>query len=186
MMALGRVIISNEAEQGPVVREGYKTMKKLSMAMVVALALGAAGCKQADGPLLDAAVRVGDMSDIGKDLMAIQAKDPSGAADFIDDLSKLCPEKPGEAPSRELATRVVSAVQVGGKLTMPDAVKLGTTLWQTVAARDISASQAKALREDVKQLLTSAGVADAGAVLDQMTVVQQAVTRRQARWYEFF
>ena len=163
-------------------------MKKLGMAMVVVLALGAAGCKQADGPLLDAATsdRVGDMSDIGKDLMAIQAKDPGGAADFIEDLSKLCPERPGEEPSRELAARVASAVQAGGKLTMPDAVKLGTILWQTVAAREISTSQAKALREDVKQVLTSAGVADTGAVLDQMTVVQKAITRRQARWYEFF
>lgn len=163
-------------------------MKKLGMAMVVALALGAAGCKQADGPLLDVANpdRVGDMSDIGKDLMAIQAKDPSGAPDFIEDLSKLCPERPGEEPSRELAARVASAVQAGGKLTMPDAVKLGTVLWQTVAARELSLSQAKALRGDVNQLLTSAGVADTDAVLDQMTVVQQAVTRRQARWYEFF
>lgn len=163
-------------------------MKKLGMAMVVMLALGVAGCKQADGPLLDAAMpdRVNEMGDIGKDLMAIQAKDPSGAPDFIEDLSKLCPEKPGEEPSRELASRVAVAVQAGGKLTMPDAVQLGTTLWQTVAAREISTSQAKALREDVKQLLTSAGVADTGAVLDQMTVVQKAVTRRQARWYEFF
>ena len=164
-------------------------MKRLGISMVVALALGAAGCKQADGPLLDAGTpeRVGDMSDIGKDLMAIQAKDPSGAPDFTDDLSKLCPERQGEEPSRELAARVASAVQTGGKLTMPDAVKLGTVLWQTVAAREISRSQAKALREDVKQLLTSAGVVDTGAVLDQMTVVQKAITRRQARWwYEFF
>ncbi len=163
-------------------------MKKLGMAMVVALALGAAGCKQADGPLLDAATpdRVGDMGDIGKDLMAIQAKDPSGAPDFIEDLSKLCPEKAGEEPSRKLATQVASAVQAGGKLTMPDAVKLGTALWQTVAAREISLSQAKALRKDVNQILTSAGAADTDPVLDQMAVVQKAVTRRQARWYEFF
>lgn len=163
-------------------------MKKLGMVMAVTLALGAAGCKQADGPLLDAATpdRVGDMSDIGKDLMAIQAKDPSGAPDFIEDLSKLCPEKPGEEPSRKLATQVAAAVQAGGKLTMPDAVKLGTTLWQTVAAREISRSQAKALREEVKQILTSAGVTDTGAVTDQMAVVQKAVTQRQARWYEFF
>ncbi len=163
-------------------------MKKLGMVMVVTLALGVAGCKQADGPLLDAATpdRVGDMSDIGKDLMAIQAKDPGGAPDFIEDLSKLCPERPGEEPSRELATRVASAVQAGGKLTMPDAVKLGTALWQTVAGREISLGQAKALREEVEQLLTSAGVTDTDAVTDQMAVVQKAVNLRQTRWYEFF
>ena len=145
------------------------------MATVVMLALGVAGCKQADGPMLDAATpdRVGDMSDIGKDLMAIQVKDPSGAKDFIDDLTKLCPEKAGEAPTQELATRVAGAVQTGGKRAMPDAVKLGTTLWQTVAAREISSSQAKALREEVKALLTSAGVADTGAILEQMTAVQE-------------
>ena len=163
-------------------------MKKLGMAMVVVLAVGVAGCKQADGPIPDenAGDRMNDLGDIGKDLRAIQAKDPSGASDFIEDLSKLCPERPGEEPSHELASRVVVAVEAGGKLTMPDAVKLGTTLWQTVAAREISTSQAKALREDVKQVLTSAGVADTGAVLDQMAVVQKAVTRRQARWYEYF
>lgn len=163
-------------------------MKKLGMAMVVMLVLGVAGCKQADGPLLDATTpdRVGDMSDIGKDLMAAQAKDPSGAPDFIEDLSKLCPEPSGEDLSRTLATQVASAVQAGGKLTMPDAVKLGTALWQAVAARQLSLSQVKALREEVKQILTSAGVADTAAILDQMTMVQKAITRRPARWYQFF
>jgi hypothetical protein len=158
------------------------------VAMAVALGLGSAGCKQADGPLQDASApgRIGDMSDIGKDLMAVQAEDASGVNDFIDDLSKLCPEKSGEAPSHELATRVAAVVQTGGKLTMPDAVKLGTALWQTVAGRQISQSQAKALREEVKQLLKSAGVADSTAVLEQMETVQGVVNQRPARWYEFF
>lgn len=163
-------------------------MKKFGMAVAVVMALGIAGCKQADGPLLDATApdRVGDMSDIGKDLMAIQAKDPSGTTDFIDDVTKLCPEKSGEAPSRELASRVAAAVQAGGKLTMPDAVKLGTALWQTVAARQISTSQAKALREEVAQLLTSAGATDTAGVTDQMAAVQKIVNERKAKWYEFF
>ena len=47
-------------------------------------------------------------------------------------------------------------------------------------------SQAKALREEVKQLLTSAGVTDTMPVLDQMEVVQKAVNQRPSRWYEFF
>ena len=163
-------------------------MKKLGMAMVVVLAVGVAGCKQADGPIPDenAGDRMNDLGDIGKDLRAIQAKDPSGARDFIDDLTKLCPEKAGEAPTQELATRVVAAVQAGGKLTEPDSVKLGTALWQTVAGREISTSQAKALREGVKQLLTSAGATDTDAILEQMTAVQELVTRRPPRWYEFF
>jgi hypothetical protein len=163
-------------------------MRKFGVAIAMTLLLGVAGCKQADGPLQDATApdRVGDMSDIGKDLMAVQAKDASGTADFVDDLSKLCPEKQGETASRDLATRVAAAVQTGGKLTMPDAVKLGTALWQTVAGREISQGQAKALREEVKQLLTSAGVADTTAVLEQMEAVQGAVNQRPAKWYEFF
>lgn len=163
-------------------------VKKFAMAALVVVALTAAGCKQADGPLQDASVpdRVGDMSDIGKDLMSAQRKDKGGVDDFIDDLSKLCPEKPGEAPSKDLATKVAAAVTTGGKLTMPDAVKLGTALWQTVAGREISKSQGKALREEVKQLLTSAGVADSSAILQQMEVVQKIVNQRQAKWYEFF
>ncbi|MGE0393146.1 MAG: hypothetical protein AB7I25_08755 [Vicinamibacterales bacterium] len=159
-----------------------------ALALAAAVALTAAGCKQADGPLQDASApdRIGDMSDIGKDLMAVQAKDPSGTTDFVDDLSKLCGDKPAEAPSRELAARVASAVQAGGKLTMPDAVKLGTALWQTVAGREISQSQAEALRDEVKQLLTSAGVTDTAPVLEQMEAVQQVVNQRPPRWYEFF
>jgi hypothetical protein len=163
-------------------------MKKFGVAIAMTLVLGAAGCKQADGPLQDASApdRVGDMGDIGKDLMAVQAKDASGVADFVDDLSKLCPEKQAEAASRDLATRVASAVQTGGKLTMPDAVKLGTALWQTVAGREISQAQAEALRDEVEQLLTSAGVADPSGVLAQMETVQEAVNQRPPKWYEFF
>lgn len=159
-----------------------------ALAIVAAVSFTTAGCKQADGPLQDASApdRIGDMTDIGKDLMAVQAKDPSGATDFADDLSKLCPEKTGEAASRDLASRVASAVQAGGKLTMPDAVKLGTALWQTVAGRELSQSQAEALRDEVKQLLTSAGVADAAPVLTQMEAVQKVVNQRPPRWYEFF
>jgi hypothetical protein len=163
-------------------------MNRFGVAIAITLVLGAAGCKQADGPLQDASAadRIGDMSDIGKDLMAVQAKDPSGIPDFVDDLSKLCPEKPAEALSRDLAVRVASAVQSGGKLTMPDAVKLGTALWQTVAGREISQSQAEALRDEVKQLLTSAGVADTAPVLEQMEAVQRVVNQRPPKWYEFF
>lgn len=159
-----------------------------ALAIAAAVAFTATGCKQADGPLQDASApdRIGDMSDIGKDLMAVQAKDPSGITDFVEDVTKLCGDKPAEAATRELATRVANAVQSGGKLTMPDAVKLGTALWQTVAGREISQSQAKALREEVKQLLTSAGVADTSGVLAQMETVQDLVSERPAKWYEFF
>lgn len=162
--------------------------KQFAMVALVAVALAGAGCKQADGALQDASApdRVGDMSDIGKDLMSAQAKTADGAKDFVDDLSKLCPEKPGEAPSKELASKVAGAVAAGGKLTMPDAVRLGTALWQTVAGREISKSQAKALRQEVKQILTSAGVTDSSAVLQQMEVVQKAVNLRPAKWYELF
>jgi hypothetical protein len=118
--------------------------------------------------------------------MAIQANDPSGAPDFIYDLRNLCPEESGEVPSGELAARVAETVKTGGNLTMPDAMKLGTALWQTVAARALSKSQVKVLQDEVKELLALAGVADSSGVLGQMAVVQKAVTRRQARWYELF
>jgi hypothetical protein len=81
---------------------------------------------------------------------------------------------------------VAETVKTGGNLTMPDAMKLGTALWQTVAARALSKSQVKVLQDEVKELLALAGVADSSGVLGQMAVVQKAVTRRQARWYELF
>jgi hypothetical protein len=65
-------------------------------------------------------------------------------------------------------------------------VKLGTALWQTVAGREISQAQAEALRDEVEQLLTSAGVADPSGVLAQMETVQEAVNQRPPKWYEFF
>ncbi len=163
-------------------------MKNLGMAAALAIALAVGGCKQADGPLPDTTApgRIGDLSDIGKDLMAIQAKDASGAPDFVEDLSKLCPEKPAEAAARELSVRVATAVQQATKLTMPDAVSLGGALYQTVAGRDISQSQAKTLRGEVDRLLTQAGVSDSGPVLEQMEAVHTLVAQRVPKWYEFF
>ena len=163
-------------------------MKKLGIGTALVLALLAGGCKQADGKLPDGTApdRVGDLSDIGKDLMAIQAKDAGGTKDFVEDLSKLCPEKPAEAAALALSNQVADAVKGATKLTMPDAVSLGTVLYQTVAGRDISKSQAKALREEAKRLLTQAGVANSGPVLDGMEAVSVLVRERKPKWYELF
>jgi hypothetical protein len=163
-------------------------MKKLGIGTALVLALVTGGCKQADGPVPDATApsRVEDLSDIGKDLMAIQSGDKNAPQDFVDDVSRLAPAKDAEPATIALATQVANAAKGAKLLTMPDAVSLSSLVFQTVAGREVSRSQAKAMREEVKRLLTQAGVTDPAAVLQQMEATSKAVSLRPAKWYELF
>lgn len=163
-------------------------MKKLGIGTVLVVALLAAGCKQPDGQVPDATApsRVEDLNDVGKDLMAIQGGDKNAPQDFVDDVTRLSPGKDADAATLALATQVAAAAKGAKLLTMPDAVSLSSLVFQTVAGRDVSRSQAKAIREEVKRLLTQAGVTDTAAVLQQMEATSKAVTLRPAKWYELF
>ena len=163
-------------------------MKHFVLTAALALTVVTAGCRQADGPLPDVSTpdRMADLGDVGKDLMAIQSGDAGAPKDFVDDISRFAQNKDAEAATIELATRVAVAMKGAKALTMPDAMTLTTDLFQTVAGREISQAQAKALREDVKRLLAQAGAGDSAPVLEQMTALYKQVTVRPAKWYEFF
>jgi hypothetical protein len=155
--------------------------------LLVAAAMAAGGCRQADGEL---PARDGEvpnrLEDIRKDLLSIAGGNREAANDLGDDLSVFA-EARGNAAARTLARQVGDAV-AASQLNEEAAGRLAEQLWIAVAGRDLSERQVQALQEDVEELLMSAGASQqhADAAGQQIDEVQKAVTARSRRWYERF
>lgn len=158
-------------------------------ALLVVLALVAAGCRQPDGPMPTPNQNVqDDLVDIGRDLIYIAAgSDPAAPQDLSADLRKYVTRDEAMPVVEELSRRMADAV-ANTKLPEQTAQRLAHTLWLAIAARDISERQVEALQNDTQSMLISVGVADepAAQVAAQLGEVQRVVTDRQRRWYEWF
>ncbi len=169
-------------------RSGFHVARGLAVTALLALALAAGGCRQANGPVPEPnASRQDDLKDVAKDLLNIKAKDPSASKDLQDDLVRFNDKPTVVAATRELANRVSTAV-AGSKLSETEAGELGHQLWVTIAAAQLSTSQAKGIRDDVEMILKNAGAnKDAiNAVGEQIITTQAAATTNRRKWYEFF
>jgi hypothetical protein len=152
--------------------------------LIVAVALGA--CKQADGQMPTKTQDVPNrLSDIRRDLESIGSGDTQAVQDLSDDLTVFAAEADGITAARALATTVSPLLM---KKTMNDdaRTRMADLLWLTVAGHDLSERQADALKDDMRALLASLGVApaDANLVAGRMDTVHKAVSERPRRWYE--
>lgn len=157
--------------------------------LLVFLSLAAAGCRQPDGempsPSADAQE---DLVDISRDMMNVAlGSDPAALEDLAYDLRKYVTQKEDIPVVEELSRRTASVM---ANRTLPEqtAQRLAHTLWLAIVGHEFSGRQVEALQNDTQSMLMSIGVADeqAGQVAEQVGAVQQAVTNRQRRWYEWF
>ena len=163
-------------------------MLNVRLALVVTLAVCAAACRQADGPI---PTPVGDQSneihDISRDLVNVANKDAQAPEELRSDLAKY-----GERPEHvqqinELAKEIAGALP-GARLDDQTAKSLANTLWVALVGKELSERQIAALGREVKAGLASTGVAEerAQAIADRLQRVQSAMTDNPRRWYQVF
>jgi hypothetical protein len=161
-------------------------MRWIVYALVLAAAVSAAGCKQADGALPAKDNDVPNrLADLKRDLESVAAGDQTAVKDLTDDLMVFTDDPEGQTATRALSTTVCSML-VKRSLNDETMTRLVTVLWTAVAARDLSERQVDALKDDLRGQLISVGVsqADANVAAGRIGEVQQAVTLRPRRWYE--
>jgi len=130
----------------------------------------------------------GDLEDIRHNIEYIaNGRDPEAPQYLTDDLGKYV-RRPSAVPAVNELSRRVATVLPGTKLTEQDGQRLAHSLWQSVAAIELSERQTETLQNDTQALLMSIGVAEDGAqrVAAQVGEVQRVVNDRPRRWYELF
>jgi len=154
------------------------------LALISAIVL--AGCRQSDGemPLRTAEVEQ-RLEDLGRDIDNVAGGNPDGPVELTDDLVVFT-EDPDAISAVRALSNVVCPLLVKRSLDADTRSRLATLLWTTVAARELSERQIDRLKDDMRDLLMSIGVAHADANLAAGWVdnVQKAVTLRSRRWYE--
>ena len=155
-------------------------------AWLLAAVIGISGCRQGDGEMPSKTADVPNrLSDLKRDLESVSSGDPQAAKDLSDDLIVFTEEPEGIAATRALSSTVCPLL-VKRALNDDAQTRMATLLWTTVAARQLSERQVDGLKDDMRGLLGSLGVAptDANLVASRVGEVQKAVTLRGRRWYE--
>jgi hypothetical protein len=158
------------------------------LALLLALALLAPGCRQADGPLPQPAnEQTNEIGDIARDMANVVNKDPQGPEDLKGDLAKYANNDDARVRIDALADNLVQAL---GSARLDDATaqRLAHTLWVGITATELSERQVEVLERELKGILSSAGVPDdrAQPVADRLGAVQEVVTLNPKRWYQVF
>ena len=164
---------------------------RLLASLCVAVALAAAGCRMADGPMpMPGPEDLNRLEDLRHDVGNVVAGHAEAKQDFVDDLlvfvkADTKPEAP--AAISELA-RLVAEAATTAQLKEAALPPLLQQMWTAVTARELSEKQVTALQADVKTTLTGLGVAEPAAqsIANQVGTVQKAITDRQRSWYEVF
>jgi hypothetical protein len=156
-------------------------------ALVVAVVLSLAACRQADGPLPPATGTVpNELGDISRDLQNLASGNAEGPKDLAADIGHYAEgTNGGQAAAAELSRRLGQAL-TGKTFTLAQALPLAHSCWAAVAGRQLSEKQVENLQNEMTSQLMSLGVPEQQAqnVAAQVGVVQQAVTARHRRWYE--
>ena len=153
---------------------------------MLAAACSVAGCRQSDGPMPQETGDVPNrLHDLQRDLESVAAGEAEGAKDLADDLAVFAGDPDGMTAARTLAGSV-SVVILKRSLSADALKQLSTILWKAIAARELSERQVDALKDDMRGVLISIGVAqaDANAVADRVGQTQKTVTLRTRRWYQ--
>jgi hypothetical protein len=161
-------------------------MRLTMCALVLAVAVGAAACKQGDGPLPEKSGDVPNrLGDLQRDLQAILGGDQGAIRDFSDDLLVFTEEPEGQSAARALATTLCSML-VNRPVNDETQTRIIDLMWKAVASRELSERQVDALQDDVRNTLLAIGVTqpDANLAAGRVAEVQKAVTLRERRWYE--
>src|SRR5262245_17080758 len=125
--------------------------------LVLSVACAVAGCRQSDG---DLPPETGDvpnrLHDLQRDMESVAAGEADGPKDFADDLAVFTDNPEAAAAARTLAGS--TSVVIQKRSLSQDALKqLSSTLWKTVASRDLSERQVDALKDDMRGVLVSIG-----------------------------
>ena len=164
---------------------------RLLAAVCVAVALAAAGCRMADGPMPEPSPEdLNRLDDLRRDIGNVVAGHAEARKDFTDDLMVFV--KPGSRP--ELTTAVTELARLVGDAAVAAQLKEASLppflrqVWTAVVARELSEKQIATLQSETQATLTGIGVAEpsAQAIASQIVTVQKAVTTRERRWYEVF
>ncbi len=161
----------------------------VSVFLLMALVVSAAGCRQPDGPLPTAKGeevpnRLGDLS---RDLLAVARGETQAKQDFAEDLRVFAKTPGGEQAAVDFGLGLGDAL-LGAKMTEQSAQQLAHTSWTVVGATELSERQGKALVADVKSQLLAIGVPEdkSAAASARVETVQKAISTRPRRWYEIF
>ena len=157
-------------------------------ALALALAVGAAACRQADGPIpTPTADQSNEIGDIARDMVNIANKDPQGPEDLRTDLSKYGTTDDAVQRINDFAKSVAQAL-VGARLTDESAQNLANVVWVAVNGKELSERQTEALEREIKTVLASTGVTEerAQSIAERLGEVQKAVTENRRRWYQVF
>jgi hypothetical protein len=164
------------------------TLRVFLSALIVAVSIGVAGCRQAEGPMPAADGEVPNrLVDISRDLISVSRGDPQARKDLAEDLRVFVDRRDAVPAADELARRTADVVD-GKMLNDQNAERLAHHLWTAAAAREMSQLQVESLQNDLHALLVSVGVPEDNAlnVASQAGEVQKLVTTRERRWYEFY
>jgi len=161
------------------------------VALCLAVACAAAGCRMADGPMpTPAGEDTNRLDDLRRDLGDVVGGNAEGRKNFADDLRVFADleKKPDAAAAIDELARQVADAAVATQLKEAAAPPLLRQVWTAVAARELSEKQVTQLQADVKATLAGLGVAEPAAqsIANQVGTVQKAVTDRQRSWYEVF
>ncbi|HEY6360887.1 MAG TPA: hypothetical protein VIX63_07260 [Vicinamibacterales bacterium] len=161
----------------------------LLSALLLTLSLGLAACRQPDGPLpAPEGEDQNRLEDISRDLLSVARGDAQARQDLADDLRVFVDSNVEAAPAVDELARRTAEVVAGRTLNDQNAQRLAHQLWTLTAAREMSDRQVESLQNDLHALLVEVGVPEDNAlnVASQAGQVQQLVTNRERRWYEFF
>jgi hypothetical protein len=157
----------------------------------VTVALSAAGCRMADGPLpMPDAEDLNRLDDLRRDIGNVVGGNAEARQDFLDDLMVFV--KPGSKPQAPAAiaelAKLITDAAVASQFKEASLPPLLRQVWTAMVARELSERQLATLQADVKATLTGLNVPEpsAQAIASQIVVVQKAVTDRERRWYEVF
>lgn len=160
----------------------------MTLLLALPLAIGAAACRQPDGPTPSPARdQQNEIRDIAKDMLNVINSDPDGAGDLSSDISKYGPNPEATEASRELARRLIEVLP-SARLDEQTAQRLAHSLWVGLTAKELSARQVEAVKNEVRDVLRGAGVEEpsADAVAQQLGAVQEEITNNPKRWYQVF
>ena len=164
---------------------------RLAAAVSVAVALAAAGCRMADGPLpAPTSEDQNRLDDLRRDLGNVVAGHAEAKQDFLDDLMVFhkAGTKPEAPPAITELARLVTDAAVAGQVKEAAAAPLLQQVWTAMVARELSERQITTLQSETKTTATGLGIPEpaAQALSNQIGTVQKAVTNRSRRWYEVF
>jgi hypothetical protein len=125
--------------------------------------------------------QLGDLYDIGRDLVAVARGDANGAVDLTDDLARFAPEKTPRAPIEALVGEIAKSLN-GKSVTEEQAQRLGAVLYASMHAQDLKVTELPAVAADLSAELKALGAAvPAARLTTQLQQLAKVASAARAR-----